>query len=501
MKKNIIIGLAFVFALIFTACEDFLDVEPSDQKLTESFESIADAKLVANGLYGKMQSNDSYNCHMIAFNDVRADDMQSLESGRLDDEYAYNYEYDDFDEGVWQIPYEIIRNSNLLLSFVEKTKPTTDAEIADVNEIKAHALALRALSHFDLVRMFGIAYSHNTGDSYGVPVIESVLNKYDKPKRNTVSEVYTSVVKDLEAAILLLSDEKNTGQINVWGAKALLARVFLYMERNKEAFDLAQDVIDNGGYSIIKKADYLNAWSKEYTSESIFTLVNTAEDNGSLGSIGYFSDPEGYGQFVATVDFIDLMDSKPNDVRGGLLFNDKNYSSRKPKFYNSKGRVLKYPGIGNTIDISLKRQSDGNAPLVNATYVNNIDIIRLSEVCLIAAEAALKHNNDQTNAKKYLNMVVQERDETAVVLADLTLDRVLEERRMELVAEGHRFFDLVRNKRDIVRKITKRAWAYDYKEIQEFTIPYTDHKVVFPIPEDELLVNPMVQNAGYGAPY
>jgi len=491
MKNIINIGMVFAFIFVFTACEDLLETEPSDSKLTETFASIADAKLVANGLYGKMQSSASYNSDMITFSDVRSDDMQASMSGRLDAEYIYDFDYDDFDKSVWQLPYEIIRNANLLLSFVDDFEPTTDDEIAEVNAIRGHALALRALCHFDLVRMFGVSYSHNNGNSLGVPLIENVIDKYDKPKRNTVAEVYNSVVTDLSDAILLLPEGKSVGQLNAWGAKALLARVYLYMERNSDAYGLASDVIENGDYEIIKREDYLDSWSKEYTSESIFTLVNTAEDNGGLESVGYLSDPLGYGQFVASIDFIRLMDSKSDDIRSLLLIEDE--------LEEDPGRVLKYPGIGNSMELTLKHQDDINIPLVNPTYVNNIDIIRLSEVCLIASEAALKNGNDQANAIKYLNMVVEERDETAVVVSDLTLDRILDERRVELVAEGHRFFDLVRNKRNIVRTMDgDRAWEWD--EGEDMVIPWDYYMMIYPIPEDELLVNPMEQNPGYGSP-
>ena len=121
-------------------------------------------------------------------------------------------------------------------------------------------------------------------------------------------------------------------------------------------------------------------------------------------------------------------------------------------------------------------------------------MFRLSEVYLIAAEAAIK-NTDPTNARIYLNAIVERADPTATVdLAGVTLDRILLERRKEFVAEGHRFFDLVRNKKDIVRTKCDRVWDIT----TPLEIKYDYYKILFPIPIDEMQVNTNIeQNPGY----
>ena len=94
----------------------------------------------------------------------------------------------------------------------------------------------------------------------------------------------------------------------------------------------------------------------------------------------------------------------------------------------------------------------------------------------------------------YLNAIVERANPAATVAAvDVTLDRVLTERRKELMAEGHRFFDLVRNKRDIVRSASVRASGIAAR----MHIPYDDYQVVFAIPLAELNINPIQQNPGY----
>ena len=84
---------------------------------------------------------------------------------------------------------------------------------------------------------------------------------------------------------------------------------------------------------------------------------------------------------------------------------------------------------------------------------NNV-VLRLSEVYLIAAEAGCKLGGDAAvQGLGYLNDIVKRGNpENEVTMADYTLDRVLDERSKELVGEGHRFFDLLRNGKTIIRK-------------------------------------------------
>ena len=100
------------------------------------------------------------------------------------------------------------------------------------------------------------------------------------------------------------------------------------------------------------------------------------------------------------------------------------------------------------------------------------------------------------NAGKYLNAIVERANPAATVATvDVNLDRILTERRKELMAEGHRFFDLIRNKRDIVRSMSVRV--FDPNGTPLF-IGWEDHRVLFPLPIYETNANPgITQNPGY----
>jgi len=496
--KNIqfLVKLLMIALLIATqSCsEGFLNEFPSNSQSPDNIKTIADAQIVMSGAYDLMQDNNYYNANIITDNDVRGDDMQTADEGRIDDEYLYRYTAQtDFDEDSWSQPYTVLRHVNTILTFIDDIETSMPKEEAEKADIKGQALAIRALAHFDLCRQFGRQYSHDNGASLGIPIVTSVLDPYAKVPRNTVAEVYAQVIADLNEAIPLLSEDKRLGQLNAWAAKTLLARVYLYMEDNTNAFATAVDVINNGPYSLMTRDQYVDSWSNPGgSSESIFSIINNAADNGGGESVNNLSDPGGYGQFIATQDFIDLIRSDPNDIRVEMLYVDKFSMKNNPADPTTWGRVLKYPGHGNTKAKIVAFQETGD-PLAVAAYVGNVPVFRLSELYLIAAEAAIK-NSDEENATTYLNAIVERANPAATVAqSDVNLDRILTERRKELVAEGHRFFDLVRNKRDIVRSFSLRI----YDNATPLLIKWDDYRIIFPVPQSELNINPMTQNDGY----
>ena len=149
---------------------------------------------------------------------------------------------------------------------------------------------------------------------------------------------------------------------------------------------------------------------------------------------------------------------------------------------------MKYPGLGNTKAV-IKDFWENGVALPVAAVVSSVPVLRLSEVYLIAAEAAVK-DGDVANAEKYLNKIVERANPAATVATDgVNLDRILTERRKELMAEGHRFFDLIRNKRDIVRKMSVRV--FDPNGTPLF-IGWQDYRILFPIPIDEINANPNI---------
>lgn len=477
--------------IIAQSCsEDFLVEYPTNQQAPGDIQKLTDVALVVNGAYNLMQSTGFLNNNFITRNDMRSDDYQVPDFGRLEDEYRYDFDEQNSRSDIWRQPYLIIRQVNNVIAMLENIETESSSDEADKNDMLGQCLAIRALAHFSLCNSYGLPYSHNGGSSLGVPVVTTLLPIDAKEKRNTVAEVYTQIISDLTTAIPLLYPDKKGGKINSWAAKTLLARVYLYKEDNANAYSTAVDVINNGPYSLITRNEYVDSWANDFSSESIFSCVNNAADNGGGESINNLSDPEGYGQFMASQDLIDLVRSDPDDIRNEMLYIDQLSTIGDPTTY---GRILKYPGNGNTKAV-IVAHFEGSGDVASST-TSNVTIFRLSELYLIAAEAAVKGGG--SNGEMYLNKIVERANPAATVApTEVTLDRVLTERRKELMAEGHRFFDLIRNKRDIIRSYSVRATQAGVPSAR-MNIPYNDDQVVFAIPLAELNINPLVQNPGY----
>ena len=117
-------------------------------------------------------------------------------------------------------------------------------------------------------------------------------------------------------------------------------------------------------------------------------------------------------------------------------------------------------------------------------YVNNPKIIRLSEVYLIAAEAALK-SSQGGKADSYVNTLRSNRIENYTDVSGVTIDDILTERRLELFTEGHNAWDYWRNKQSVVNTTVGE-------------VNYDDYRTVFPIPRRELEIDPdLGQNNSY----
>lgn len=491
MKNNKYINISFMIGLLFIAqscSDDFLVEYPTSQQAPGDIQKLPDVKIVLNGAYDLMQSTSFLNNNYISRNDMRSDDYQVPDFGRLEDEYRYDFDEQNSRSDIWRRPYEIIRQVTSIIGMLENIETETSNDEETKQDFIGQCLTIRALAHFSLCNSYGLPYSHNAGNNLGIPIVTTLLATDAKIPRNSVAEVYTQILSDLTTAIPLLKGEKNVGKINVWAAKTLLARVYLYKEDNTNAYATAVDIINNSPYSLMTRNEYVDSWSMDYSSESIFSCINSAADDAGGESINNLSDPEGYGQFMASQDLIDLVNSDPDDIRNEMLYIDQLSIVGDPTTY---GRILKFPGKGNTKSVLVDHFEGTGAPVVSSE-TSNVAIFRLSESYLIAAEAAVKGGG--SNADIYLNAIVERANPAATVATvDVTLDRVLTERRKELMAEGHRFFDLIRNKRDIVRSETVRAAGIAAR----MHIPYDDYQVVFAIPLAELNINPIQQNPGY----
>ena len=499
-------GCAILAASLSSCVNDWLDVAPSDGTDADAaLTSSSDLAAARTGMYAALKGNsnlvDYYGQQFFVYGDVHAgDDYQYNNIGgsnRASFYYDMNYQTaSEFTSSTsssnvaWKSPYIVIGRANRIIAAAEGGALSDAAEAkATIDQYAAEAKVLRALAHFDLVRIYGKPYTEDQGASLGVPLVTGVLESNAKPARSTVAEVYTQVVKDLTEAISsnALATETEPGYVSVWGAKAILSRVYLNMGDYANALSVAEDIIKNSGAALWTRDQYFKAWDASTPNESEFLFrlnVAGSTDNNDLNGIGNLQQREGYKEMVATKKFVDMLTSDPKDVR-----NDMFLPATAAKEVATYGT--------NKVFLNKLRGQGGN--LRNVTIV---PIIRLSEVYLTAAECAFR-NNDKTKAVEYLNDLVKNRTTTEASLAtvdNITLERILIERRKELIGEGQRYFDALRNNETITRYTSEadKGWHKTLsKEAQSFDRDY--FKAIAAIPQTEINANPNIkQNTGYG---
>lgn len=373
---------------------------------------------------------------------------------------------------LWNWMFAGVNRANYILEFKDKTN------FNGKEQIIAEARFLRAYYHFELVKWFGAIplkgdARFKLGDEKNIP-------------RSPVSEVYASIEDDLEYAIANLSVvAPQTGRATKGAAQALLGKAYLYQDKFDEAADVLEDLIIDDNYSLVTNYNTIFENSGENGTESVFEVqysdaegagfgcLQCSEGNVAVGFNGIrnYSGPlfdSGYSFNVPTQDVFDAFEVGDNR-RDASILDIVTFAAANSATY---GTGYKHTGFFNRK--YLPRQGDANIGDQNLTNPNNYRAIRYSDVLLMAAEAYNRGGIDDEKARTYLNRVRRRAfgntSHDVSASGSALTDFILAERRLELVGEGHRFFDLVR---------TNRAAA----AITGFT---PNKNEIFPIPIEEI---------------
>lgn len=493
MKKiNILFALICLFT--FSSCEEFLDKAPTNYGDTATAVKTAkDAMSMVNGILSKMSGGSYLGRDMFLYADAKGGDMTIISNGRgYDGLYLFSHATNSGAySGFWTTGYNIIMQINSLLATIEKLEK--DGSTEDFDNIKGQILTYRAMIYFDLVRLYGEPYNEDKS-AWGVPDVKTVLDPLARVLRATVAENYATIESDLTAAQSLLDKDNANGYINYYGNLAIQARVYLAMERFDDALEVAEEIITDGDYELYTNEKWVQSWSEQFGDESIFEIFMLDEE-GDLGSSslgGVYSRRKDYtssigGYYVASDYFMNRLKEDMDDVRWGIMTYDETSSDRLGCCYKYLGGIKK--------DSNGKYPGDGKA----SASACNIKVIRLSEIYLIAAEAALRQTTpDAEAAADYLNEIRKRSPNLEPATAEtITLDMILDERSKELVCEGHRFWDLIRNNRTI--EFDDFLGNVNLTD-REHTIDRTHPKTILPIFTAEMNANPDIaaqQNPGY----
>ena len=374
---------------------------------------------------------------------------------------------------IWNWMYAGLQRTNYFMEF--ESKIDFDGKEVMVGEVRF----LRAYYLFELVKWFGpipmkVDERFKLGDETTIP-------------RYPVSDVYAQIENDLNYAMSVLPVvQSQSGRATKGSAQALLGKAYLYQEKYTEAANVLDELIASGPYSLATNFNDMFEEEGENGPESVFEVQYTDKEGAGFGclqcsegnvAVGFsgvrgYEGPDFTPGFSFNVPVQEAVDQfEPGDLRKGVTILDiVAWADTTGAVYTTGNE---HTGYFNRKYIPRKRNADAQNDL-NLTNPNNYRAIRYADVLLMAAEANNVGGISDAKAQDYLNQV--RRRAFGDMNHDITLngaaltDAIYHERRVELMGEGHHFFDLVRTGR-----------AAD--QIDGFVAGKNE---VFPIPEEEI---------------
>lgn len=504
MRSAILLLILLPVLLWQTGC--MKDVVPSDALTTETISSSPEGlKNAVNGAYallkdhvpfnGTTDDNNMYLRQYFQLSDFASDDIVCGQTTEDPLFYSFSLGHSPTQTNTryfWYISYKIINDANTVIEAVEK-QANPDAT---TQQMLGECYFLRAFSHLNLLKLFAVPYTQNPAAA-GVILRTSTTDPGQKA-RSTVGEVYAQIIADARKGADLMSQNRGPQYASREAAWALLSRAYLYEGNNDSTSYFAGKVIDAGRFSLATAATYPDLFAKATSgSETIFCVAFRAVDDyrkfGSIASMIYSDGNSGWGEEFASASLRDTMAANPEDVRWKYIVPLK----------DDNGGMQQKNGI-DIYYISKFSGQDGSPTLSSPI------MFRLAEMYLNRAEASAKAGKtaaalddvDQIRANRGLQNALYHQQLPA---GKTVLEVVLKERRIELAFEGHRSYDLYRNK----LAMNRTYWGYHLPGLKQsdinpavnpsgyanMIVQSTNPRTIYYIPIDEIETNKLcVQN-------
>lgn len=441
MKTNILkIGklLLLGIGVSLVSCEDWLDVRPKSEILTDMhFEEESGFRDQLAGVYTAMTETSMYgrNLSFGLMSVLSQDyDLKSESTYR----YAAEYNYEETEtkgmiDNIWSSAYNCIANLNIMLKYIDN-----DPNIFTDNNYKMYKgeiLGLRAFLHLEMLRIFSPSPKAN-GNAMGVPYV----TQYDKvvTKQKTVNETINLIIADLlEAEKLLkesdtfLNEELNYTvrwdrryYFNYYAVIGTLARAYMYKGDHTNALTYANMIIEEG---------------EDYNSDFSWTSNDTMESKYEEQVNRLFS-----GECLFYLNIKDF-----NDIVKYHFTSSASNNTFTPSETKAEQIFEKDKGLGNDYRLHKNFQYDGADKYLwkyhqyeSGACTDIMPILRKTESYYIAAE--ILKDSDPERATELLNLVREARNLEFAPLSDLSADQIQEEvakeYRKEFLAEGQMFF-------------------------------------------------------------
>lgn len=441
---------------VCTSCESWIDVTPTDRKSDKMLFENRDGYLEAlNGIYVEMGSRDLYGRDLsVGKIDLMA---QYYRASGNDQEDFGNLNYTDkenkeYFEKVWQKMYALIVNSNVIIDHCGEQNPLLPAPWFGI--VKGEALALRAMLHLDLLRIFGPVPTAANANVKCIPYVTNTNQKVTPLL--TSSGIQGLILKDLEAAAALLqpvdpiitegvmnssgvSNDLRYRQyrLNYYAVKALQARAYLWAGDKANAARCAQEVVDAKvgdtttpvfPWAVVSEVTHGTSPDRIFSKEVIFAMYDVRRDIEVFEKI--------YSPGLVQNEQYTFYASNLTSGRITELYTDQNDWR-----YKMWARTARY---GTAIEVNYFRKYDYKNPDFNDNAVASrpfrymVPLIRMTEMHFILAECAAS----LAEGAAYLNNVRTHRACGALTVPDqATLNKfITAEARREFIGEGQMFF-------------------------------------------------------------
>lgn len=525
MKKRIlsiannillVIALGGIGGGMLASCD--MDVQPQGAiPDTDALVSVQDYHTFTIGLNALMRGVTSGD--YVILSDVQLDDFNAvIGNGNRRMEF-YNGQVQPSTGEVGSIYagyYSVIAQTNFMIQNIEEKmkENLTPADLSKLQIYAGQAYFFRAYCYSGLADKFCQSYIHcadrdkeGTGLSLQLVYAPTADNsKY--PGRSSLTDTYKQILSDLKTAYNYMTEGEGANDITLVAddvypssdaVKAMMARVHLNMGNNTEAAGYAEDIIENGPYSLIRdKKKFYDMWRHDNGTEIIWKVSADYTYHGSASGDA-FCNNEQNPDYVPNNAAVYLFDE--NDYRWYAWFDNDdndNLAAKQKTISNS----------GGTEDMFLFAKYPGNPVLqptgaTGSNFVNMGKPLRLGEIYLIAAEANAKMGEDG-KARNYLNSLCSVRN-AGVNVSGLSgtdlMEAIYAERHRELMGEGLRQADLKRWNIGFTRSDAfegrNSVIISNYRNIQYSA---SDYRLTWPIPQHEMDTNPQIanqQNPGY----
>lgn len=483
MKRKLIV-LTIAISIFAAACERSIELEPKNSLSPET--ALADVngyEAVLTSVYSRIQGFDWWGRTFALMGDAMADNIVVNASQAGNRYTAQNVNARNSHYNIWGVGYSAVNEVNTIIANIDGLD-VLPSEENKKKQIKAEALALRGFIYFDLARVYGYEPGKIPTSGDGAGFDRSVVLRLNPTQvvadaevmnRNSVTEVYTQIEADLQAAISIFSElgSSSVYRMGLGSAYAQLGKVYLYWEKYSEAVAAFDNALANTSATLA--SDYSSIFTTVPSPESLFELrfIQATEMAGVTGvneSLYTYTQPNGMKNQLSTYG-----GQLPSPELMALFEED---DSRNELFFKS-------PSTTTAAILDWVNKYDSS----NGTYTDNVKVIRYADVLLMKAEALAEQGNF-TGAHAVLVELREARNASIDAIPnDAAINNFIqEERQRELFFEGHRWFDLKRKGAGI----TKPA------SLGVGTIPHTDYRLLAPIPVSAVDFNPeLPQNPNY----